>query len=107
MDPNSLEAELQRRKEQGCERLSVGDMAARFRKLGYRLDRRLDCRGVAKIVSGPHAGASYPCVTCGVAEIGTGRSAFHVESRRDANFEAMQQLRQDVFAVTRCAILEA
>jgi len=104
---NLLNEELRRRKAMGCERLTVTGMGERFRALGYRLDRSADCWCMAKYITGSYAGETHPCITCGVVELDTGRSAFHFESRRDANFEAMQQLRQDVFAVTRRAILEA
>lgn len=103
-----LEAELASRAATGIyERLSVAEMEARFRALGYRLDRSLDCRCMSRYMTGPDAGRSYPCITTGVKEADTGLSAFNADARRDANFRAMQELRQTVFAVTRGAILEA
>ena len=87
--------------------MTVAGMDHRFRELGYTLDRSEDCRCMAKYMTGPYAGYSHPCISCGVKEVDTGRSAFHFESRRDANFRSMQRLRQEVFAVTRGAILEA
>lgn len=99
-----LNVEIEYRKSIGCEKLSLKEMAQRFATLGYRLDRSLDCRSMSRYLSN---GRSYPCITTGVKEADTGRSAFHCESRRDENFEKMQQLRQDVFAVVRGCIFEA
>jgi hypothetical protein len=102
-----LQQEIARREAAGCERLSVAAMAERFARLGYRLDRSLDCHGMARITTNDGESASYPCVTTGVKERDTGLSAFNVDARRDDTFRAMQELRQTVYAVTRGAILEA
>ncbi len=103
----AIEAEIAARLAMGCEQLSVAEMGARFQALGYKLDRSLDCRHVARIMSGKRAGESYPAISTGVREADSGLSAFNVDARRDDNFRAMQKLRQDIFAVTRGAILEA
>lgn len=103
----ALETEIHYRESIGCERLSVAAMGRRFLALGYTLDRSLDCRSLSRYVTGSDAGRSYPCCTTGVMESDTRRSAFHFEARRDDRFRAMQQLRKDVFAVSRGAILEA
>lgn len=108
MTPLDLQNEIARRDASGCERLSVAGMADRFARLGYRLDRTLDCRGVARYMTDDgETLASYPCVTTGVKEADSGLSAFNVDARRDDTFRAMQTLRQTVYAVTRGAILEA
>lgn len=87
--------------------LSVAAFAARFQALGYKLDRTLDCRSVARFMTGEHAGKSYLCVTTGVSEADTGLSAFHFAARRDSKFKQMQKLRQEVCAISRGALLEA
>ena len=104
---DALQREIAAREAEGQKRLSVAAMDAEFRRLGYHLDRSLDCRGTAQYVSGPRAGESYPCVTTGLKEFDTGLSAFNVSARRDARFREVQALRQNVFAVSRGAILEA
>lgn len=91
----------------GCEVVSVAEMTRRFRALGYVLDRSMDCRAPARIMTGPDAGRSYPCCTTGVREADTGLSAFNADARRDDAFRQMQDLRQTVFAVSRGALLEA
>jgi hypothetical protein len=102
-----LQQEIARREAAGCERLSVAGMAERFARLGYRLDRSLDCHGVARLTTTGGESLSYPCVTTGVKESDSGLSAFNVGARRDDTFRAMQELRQTVYAVSRGAILEA
>lgn len=92
--------------EHGISIVSVQELARRIEALGYRLDRRMDCRASATYLTGPLAGVSYPCCTTGIVEADTGRSFAHFESRRDANFRALQVLRGTVAAVSRGAILE-
>lgn len=99
-----LEVEIAYRQSEGAELLSVKAMGERFKALGYRLDRSLDCRALSRYLD---SGRTYPACTTGVAERDTGMSAFHFEARRDDKFQAMQDLRNQVFAVSRGAILEA
>ncbi len=101
---DTLHAEIAERQTHGATLLSVAAMAARFKELGYTLDRTLDCRSTARYLTDNR---TYPSCTMGVKESDTGRSAFHYEARRDANFRRMQTLREEIFAVSRGAILEA
>ncbi len=59
-------------------------------------------------MTGPHAGRSYPCLSTGIMEADTGRSAFHGEARRDAKFRRLQALRFDVglYAVVGGTIMD-
>lgn len=91
---------------EGTRIVSVATLAAKYAALGYTLDRSMDARSMARYVTGPHAGLSYPCVTTGLRESDTGRSAWHVDARRDDNFKAMQRLRGEVVAISRGALLE-
>jgi len=52
--------------------------------------------------------AAAPTLSTGIKEADTGRSAFHVEARRDAKFRALQKLRFDVglYAVLGAAIMD-
>lgn len=100
---NPLEIEIAYRLAQGDEQLSIAAFGARFMALGYRLDRTMDCRSNARYLD---SGRSYPCITTSVRESDSGLSAFNFDARRDSNFRAMQQLRQQIFAVSRGAILE-
>lgn len=96
-----LEAELTFRASINCQRLTVSEFCRRFAALGYRVDRSMDCRGLSRYMTGEHAGRSYPHCDTGINEADTGRRAWHFEARRDSNFKAMQELRGQIFAVTR------
>ena len=103
---NSLENELARRAAQGLYPVTVKAMAARLAALGYRFDRTMDCRHVARYMTGPHAGESYPCISTSAREADTGLGFANADARRDDNFRALQDMRSELFAVTRGAILE-
>jgi hypothetical protein len=99
-----LATEIAHLQAHGCQQLSVKQFAAQFAKLGYTLDRSMDCRALARHLDN---GRQYPCCTTGLSETDTGISAWHFkDARRDANFTAMQALRGKIFAVSRNAILE-
>lgn len=102
-----LDQEIARRAALGNRPMTVAAMGAAFARLGYALDRDLDCYCTTRIMAGASEGATYPTITTGVKECDTGLSAFNVNARRDANFSAMQTLRGEAFAVTRGRILEA
>ena len=100
---DTLQVEIAHRQAHGATLVSVAQMRARFEAIGYKLDRSSDCRSTARYLE---SGRTYPACSTGVKETDTGRSAFHFESRRDDNFRRMQTLRNEVFAVSRNAILE-
>lgn len=104
----NLETELAARAQEGYTPITVKELEATLRSIGYRLDRDKDCGCNAQYMTGARAGQTYPCITTGVREVDTGLSAFHVDARRDENFVALQQMRmnQSHFAVIRGSILE-
>lgn len=93
-------------KSNGMQILTVKEFGQRFLELGYKLDRTMDCRGLARWMTGEYAGESYPVITTSVKEIDTGMSAFHYQARRDDNFKAMQKLRGEICAITKNCLLE-
>ena len=101
-----LQREIEGRLSSGCRMLSVKAMDSEFRALGYRLDRDGDCRSMARHMTGDRAGESYPCISTWIVEVDTGLKWSNAEARRDANFDAVQRLRMEIFSVTRGAILE-
>jgi len=103
-----LAAELEHRASLGQHPVSLASIESTLRGLGYRLDRRLDSRHLARWVSGPRAGESYPALHTSIVEIDTGLSFAHVEARRDAAFQHLQALRRtgECFAVVGGHILE-
>lgn len=102
-----LKVELQHRTKQALKPVSIEEFTCAFAELGYKIDRSLDCRFHTFHLSGDRKGLKYPCITTRVKEADTGLSAFHVDARRDSNFQAMQLLRNKVFCVTQDAILQA
>lgn len=106
MDKTALDRELTRRAEMGLFPVSVAEMDARYRETGYRLNRSDDCKSNARIMTGPAAGDSYPVITCGLTHVATGMRYANVDAPRDAGFRRMMELRQELFAVVRGAILE-
>ena len=104
----SVQRELDRRKARGSNPSTVAEIKAALAKIGYRLDRSMDCSGLSRILTGDGAGESYPCITTGVSEIDTGLSAFNNDARRDTNFSILQHMRrnEELYAVVRGKILE-
>lgn len=102
---NALEIEIADRIEHGAELVTVAEMERRFRAIGYRLDRPMDCRSMARIMTGPRAGQSYPCCTTSAVELSTGAGFANTRADRK-NLPALQKLRHEIFAISRGAILE-
>lgn len=107
MNP-ALANELAARAADGWHPVTLSEIKRQLRDLGYALDRTLDCRSTAQIMTGPRAGETYPTLSTGIKEADTGRSAFHFAARRDANFRTLQKLRFEVglYAVLNGAILD-
>lgn len=105
---NRLTTELAARASDGMRPVSVAVINDTLARLGYRLERSLDCRSENRYMSGARAGLSYPAINAGVVEADTRMSAFHYQARRDANFAALQALRRsgELFALSRGRILE-
>ena len=97
---NQYKDELQYRRENniGIES-TMSEVVFKLSKIGYKLDRKMDCRCMAKWMTGERAGETYPCLSTGIIEADTKRSAFHFEARRDKNFEELQSMRQLGFYV--------
>lgn len=90
----------------GIEAVSLNEFKSRFLALGYKLDRSMDCMGIARFMTGPLAGECYKVKTTGLKEADTGKSAFHYQSRRDSNFEKMQALRNEICVIFKDYVLE-
>lgn len=98
-----LEVEVEHRLALHCEKVTVEEMERRYMALGYKLDRNLDCRCTAQYLQ---SGRTYPSISTNLKEADTGTNAFNYNARRDRNFELMQEMRGQIFAVTTGAILE-
>lgn len=103
-----LAQELAARAAEGWHPVTLSQIKRQLRDLGYALDRDLDCRSMARIMTGPRAGQTYPTLSTGIKEADTGRSAFHVNVRRDTRFRTLQKLRFEVglYTVLKGAILD-
>lgn len=81
---------------------TLSNLEAELKKLGYCLDRSMDCKATSTWRTGERAGKSFSCISTGIKEIDTGKSAFHFEARRDKNFDALQAMRyQGAFVAMR------
>lgn len=101
-----LKREIADRLAYGARRVSVAQMGKEFLALGYRLDRSMDCRSTARIITGPRAGETYPVCSTSCTEIASGLGFAHYQAGRGDNFRKMMKLRGEIFAISRGAILE-
>ena len=90
----------------GMRRLTMRALQAEIAALGYKLNRDLDCRASSRFITGSLADTSYPCCAGYVVQSDDGLSFANVNARRDSNFRALQNLRGEVFAISRGAIFE-
>lgn len=102
-----IQREVRTRLAYGCELLTLAEIIRRVDALGYRLDRSMDCACVARTMTGPDAGTSYPTITACPREKDTGLSFANCDARRDANYKALQAMRLGgVFAIVRGHIFD-
>ena len=66
----------------------------------------MDCRSVARYMTGVRSGESYPCNSLYPVQIDNGLSFANVDARRDANFDALREIRNMHFAVHCGCIFE-
>src|SRR5204862_304335 len=62
MNP-ALANELAARAADGWHPVTLNEIKRQLRGLGYALDRSLDCRSTAQIMTGPRAGKTYPTLS--------------------------------------------
>lgn len=98
--------EATRRIVSGARQVSVAQFKAEFAALGYRFDASMACKSLARYMTGPRAGETYPSNSWYPIQADDGLSAFHVDARRDYNFKALQNLRNEIFAVHAGYIIE-
>jgi len=98
--------EATRRAAFGARQLTVNQFKAEFAALGYRFDATMACKSIARYMTGPHAGETYPANAWCPVQSDNGVSAWNVDARRDDNFKALQKLRNEVFAVHAGHVIE-
>lgn len=100
------QTEALHRVKSGTRQLSLAQFKAEFAALGYRFDASMACKSVARYVTGPRAGETYPANSWYPVQSDDGLSAWNVDARRDDKFKALQKLRNDVFAVHAGYVIE-
>lgn len=103
---DALENEVAYRLKLGMVKVTLKELEAKIRALGYRFNRDMDCKSLSRYMSGERAGQSYPCHALKPVQIDNGMSWAHVDARRDANFDALKVLRDSHFAVSGRHICE-
>ena len=105
---SDVQKEVARRLAQGGRQVSLAQFESELRAIGYTLDRDADCKFEDRYMTGELAGEHYPAVNMCVRQADDGKSAFHFQARRDANFDRLQQMRfhQEVFSVHRGRIYQ-
>ncbi len=98
--------EATRRVAYGARQVSATQFKAEFAALGYRFDATMACKSLARHMTGPYAGETYPANSWHPVQADDGLSAWNVNARRDDNFKALQKLRNDIFAVHAGYIIE-
>lgn len=91
----ALDAEI----EAGAVLVTLNEMKAELARHGYSLDRSMDCRCMARIMTGPLAGTSFKACSMRIRETDTRRSASHFEGRRDAAYDAMRKFARNAYVI--------
>jgi hypothetical protein len=100
------QTEAANRVASGARQLTVNQFKAEFAALGYRFDADMACKSLARYMTGPYAGETYPANSWYPVQADDGLSAWNVNARRDDNFKALQKLRNEVFAVYAGYVIE-
>lgn len=102
-----LQAELDWRASQGWQPVSVAQFEAELRAIGYRRDTSMECRSIARYMTGERAGESYPSCDTTPVETDSGLRFCNADADRGARYAALQELRAcPLFAVSGNYILE-
>ncbi|WP_126223553.1 hypothetical protein [Burkholderia ambifaria] len=102
----ALEHEVAFRLKLGMVQVTLKELEEKIRAIGYRFNRDMDCKSLARYISGERAGQSYPSHALKPVQIDNGMSWAHIDARRDASFDALKVLRDSHFAVSGGHICE-
>ena len=103
---HTIDNEIAYRLSQGYRQVSFDQFKAEYAAIGYTFDRSGDVRSIARYVTGEQAGQSYPYLGLYPVQADDKVSAWNVNARRDANYEAFKVLRNSLFAVAQGRIVE-
>jgi len=96
---DSIAKEIAFREKLGSKKVTVAQLRAMIRKIGYRFNPHMSCKSLARYMTGERAGESYPSNALYPVQIDDGRSYANVDARRDANFERLKEIRNTYYAV--------
>ena len=102
----TVDNEVTYRLSQGWRQVSFEQFKAEYAAIGYTFDRSSDIRSVARHMTGERAGQSYPYIGLYPVQADDKVSAWNVNARRDANYEAFKVLRNSLLAVVQGRIVE-
>ena len=102
----TVDNEITYRLAQGWRQVSFDQFKAEYAAIGYTFDRSSDVRSIARYITGKQAGQSYPYLSLYPVQADDKVSAWNVNARRDANYEAFKALRNSLFAVVQGRIVE-
>lgn len=103
---DTLENEIAYRLAQGDRQVSFEQFKAEYAAIGYTFDRTCDVRSITRYMTGERAGQSYPYLGLYPIQTDNRLSAWHVDARRDDNYQAFKVLRNSLFAVIQGRIVE-
>jgi hypothetical protein len=99
---NALERETARLISSGCRQVTLSAMKADLARMGFRLDRSMDCRCVAKDLE---TGDTFPCITSDARQISTGAGFANTAADRTApGWRELMDYRSRHFAIVQNAI---
>jgi len=103
---SDIQDEIAYRLSVGQRRVSLEVFEDTIRQYGYRFDRRMDCKGPSRYMTGDRAGKSYPALSLKPVQIDDGLAWCNVEARRDSNFDALKASRETMFSLVNGRIAE-
>ncbi|MEQ0217757.1 hypothetical protein ABLV18_27295 [Klebsiella sp. CN_Kp114] len=95
----AVQREIERSLKAGMSQVTIKKLTAILKGIGYRFDRSMDTCSQAQIMTGEGAGDTYPTCVLYPIQDDDGVSAFHYQARRDANYQKLKEIRNNMFAV--------
>ncbi|MBQ0600921.1 hypothetical protein J7S78_14070 [Klebsiella oxytoca] len=94
----AVHREIERSLNAGMSQVTIKKLTEILKDIGYRFDRSMDTCSQAQIITGDGAGDTYPTLVLYPIQ-DDGVSAFHYQARRDANYQKLKKIRNNLFAV--------
>lgn len=104
--PEDVAKEVESRLKKGNICVPIDVLHEKVKAIGYRFEKGMNCYGVSRYMTGEDAGRSYPANNLYPVQADNGVSAFSIDARRDANYEALKEIRHSFFAVSNGCLVE-